>query len=190
VLELEPASVLEFGCNYGRNLVAIRERDPGVRVLGIDVNAAAVARGRRHHGLPLRIGDERVLRELRGSKFDVAFTVSVLDHVPDPEPILQDLLRIAAKAVLLLEPWLGVEGKIVRDVDGTGTPRETDPYCYSWDYARMLERYAPAHEVSIEPYDLGGPMWSAHYALFTARPRRAASPRGAGASATSEWSRP
>src|SRR5690348_6886947 len=58
VLRSAPASVLEFGCNFGRNLRTIRTRDPTVALVGFDVNAAAVAAGRQGDGPDLRVGDE------------------------------------------------------------------------------------------------------------------------------------
>jgi|GEM_PF-2338548 len=166
VLRSSPRSVLEFGCNFGRNLRAIRARDPAVAVVGFDVNAAAIAAGRHTSGLDLRVGDERDLEVVPDGAIDVAFTLSVLDHLPHPEAALSQLLRLAHDRVLLVEPWLGVEGRVLLDTDErTGSERQTDPYCYSWDYCRMLTRLAPRHAVAVKPFPLRGPMWGACYQL-------------------------
>jgi SAM-dependent methyltransferase len=174
VLRSSPGSALEFGCNFGRNLRAIRARDPTVAVAGFDVNAAAVAAGRQDGGPDLRVGDERDLESLPDGAVDVAFTLSVLDHLPQPEAALSQLLRLARDRVLLVEPWLQVEGRVVVDIDErTGCERQTDPYCYSWDYRRILSRLAPHYTLAITPFPLGGPMWGACYQLIEAvRPRR------------------
>jgi SAM-dependent methyltransferase len=170
VLALAPRSVLEFGCNHGRNLVAITRRRPDVEVRGIDVNAAAVERGRADHELDLRVGDDAVLARLSDGRFDVVFTVSVLDHVPEPWPIVGDMLRVARVGVLLLEPWLGGEGRVVWEAAEEGG-RDSNPFCYSWDYARFLSRHRDRYILSEEAYPLGRVMWGEHYRLFTARAR-------------------
>jgi SAM-dependent methyltransferase len=163
VLALEPGSVLEFGCNCGRNLFEIAKRGQGVRLTGVDVNEAAVAHGRKLHRLDLRTADQRWLFTQRDGAFDLAFTVSVLDHIPDPWPVVTELIRVAAAGVLLLEPWLGREGRVVQR---NGRYR-SDAYCYSWDYARFLAGFASTHEVGSEPYPLNGVMWGDRYSLFS-----------------------
>jgi SAM-dependent methyltransferase len=165
--------VLEFGCNFGRNLRAIRARDPTVAVVGFDVNADAVDTGRRHGGPDLWVGDERALATLPDGAVDLAFTLSVLDHLPRPAAALSQLLRVARDRVLLVEPWLRVEGRVLVDIDErTGSERQTDPYCYSWDYRRLLSLLAPRHAVAVTPFPIRGPMWGACYQLTEAvRPR-------------------
>jgi SAM-dependent methyltransferase len=162
---LEPDSVLEFGCNVGRNLCALADLRPGARLVGLDVNREAVAWGREQHGLDLRVGDERTLAELPDDEFDAAFTVSVLDHLPDPEPALWHLIRIARRQVLLLEPWLGVEGKVVDERDG----RPLQPYSYSWDYPALFARLG-AGRVSERPQPLRAGRWGPHYRLYRWEP--------------------
>lgn len=176
VLALEPDSVLEFGCNCGSNLMAIADRSPGLRLTGVDVNEAAVRHGRELHRLDLRTADERWLPTQRDRAFDVAFSVSVLDHLPEPWPIVTELMRVAARGVLLLEPWLGREGKVVEQ---SGRCR-SDAYCYSWDYARFLAPRAATHETACRPCPLDGVMWGEHYFLFSAlrRDSRRSSRRG------------
>lgn len=171
VLELGPTSVLEFGSNCGRNLVAIHELDPHIRIAGVDVNPDAVALG-RERGLDLRIGDEHLLHTIGDDCYDVTFTVSVLDHLPDPRHALAELIRIARTGTMLLEPWIGQEGKVVRAPNrDSGVLENIEPYAYSWDYVHMVSDLAPDRTVSVSPYDLGpGGMrrwWSAGYRVIT-----------------------
>src|SRR5580765_4557008 len=107
VLSLRPRSVLEFGCNVGRNLFALRERATGLILKGVDINAEAVAFGRQERGLDLSQADETFLQAQATDAFDVIFTVSVIDHVPNPKPVLTEMVRVARLGVLLLEPSLG-----------------------------------------------------------------------------------
>ncbi len=174
VLVLDPASIFEFGCNRGRNLVEISKLDADVRLAGIDVNADAVAWGRHRHGLDLRVGDESLLGTMEDHAFDVTFTLSVLDHLPEPRPVLRELIRVARKGVILLEPWLGQEGKVIQALDSPcGEFEDAEPHEYSWDYVRLVQELAPGRRVSWQNYDMGpGSMkrwWSASYCLFVIR---------------------
>lgn len=158
VLTNEPRSVLEFGCATGRNLHAIRDRAPEVRLLGLDINPTAVRHGRNHWGLDLRVAG---LDTLADDEVDVAFTVSVLDHIPDIEPTLEQLCRVAP-LLLLVEPWLGGEGKVT-DVTGTS------PYSYSHDIAGRLR--ARGYAVRYEKHPLSDWGLGPWYRLYTARRR-------------------
>ncbi len=174
IIRLDPASVLEFGCNRGRNLVEIGRLNGDIRLAGVDVNPDAVDWGRHRHGLDLRVGDESLLSTMEDQAFDVTFTLSVLDHLPDPRPALKELIRLARKGIVLLEPWLGQEGKLVRAVDQKSEKLENaEPYEYSWDYVQLVQEIAPERKVTWHHYDMGaGSMkrwWSASYCLFVIR---------------------
>lgn len=147
--ERAPASVLEFGCNGGRNLVAVRGRLPNARLMGIDINAEAVEEGVRRFGLDLRVGDEHALSELADRSVDAVFVVSVLDHVPTPAALLEELWRVCGDHLVMLEPYLGVEGR--QDVEDVGV---TDVgFSYSWDVAG-LARDLDGADVTISPLPL------------------------------------
>lgn len=176
VLSFSPESVFEFGCNAGANLTLLREYAPTLRSHGVDVNAEAVAYGRKN-GLDLEVGNETYLASLPDKAFDVSFTVSVLDHVPAPEIALAQLLRINSKAVLLLEPWIGREGKLVRSPTPHGEMTDSTPYSYSWDYARLANQLAPDWALQHEPYPLGDSCLGQHYFMYRLTPG-ARSPAG------------
>ena len=155
VLKTGPTSVVEFGCNTGRNLAAIRRVDPTVVLLGIDINAKAVAWGKRTWGLDLHVGDEAMLESMAGL-FDVAFTCSVIDHLPDPERALRALTG-AAHRLLLVEPWTGTEEAL----DGE--------YTWSWDIAgrlRDMGMHVTSRKYPITSTSRNG----RHYRMFRAEP--------------------
>lgn len=162
VLAESPKRVLEFGCNVGRNLLAIQSRDRNVRLTGVDVNAVAVAYGRRTWRLDLKVGDAAWLAEQPDDAFDVIFTVSVIDHLPEPDAALEQMARVSP-VLLLLEPWLGREGKVKREVI-----EKTSPYSYSWNLPKRLG--ALGLELGeLEPYPLGDWGLGPYYRLHTAR---------------------
>lgn len=167
VLAWGPRSVLEFGCNAGRNLVAIRDRDPEPLLLGLDINADAVAHGRARFGLNLRVADEGALSALRDGQVDVAFTISVLDHIPDPLPILRDLVRVSRLGVVLLEPYVGREGKVLRNAFGGGDRMvASTPFSYSWDFVRLIGAIPEVHRFQQRWYPLGETSLGRSYRLY------------------------
>lgn len=165
ILKLKPNSVLEFGCNVGRNLAALRECEPRLTLRGVDINAEAVAFGRQERGLDLSQADETFLQGQPNDAFDVVFTVSVLDHLPNPKPILAEMVRVARIAVLLLEPNLGEEGKVFKNAQSAGEiAPEATPYSYSWDYSRLAVDMAV--NISKQHYPLTGTLLGPYYWIF------------------------
>jgi SAM-dependent methyltransferase len=99
-------SVLELGCNVGRNLWMLTRRHPGLAVAGVDINPEAVALARRHVDGDLFVGDLYDLAATLGDRrADVVFTMGVLIHLhPDTLPaILREMAARARRAVVLVE---------------------------------------------------------------------------------------
>jgi SAM-dependent methyltransferase len=137
---LNPTSVFEFGCNAGRNLKLIAEKVPdGVPVAGVDINEKSIRYGIEHHGLDLHVGDETALRDYPDSRWDLVFTVSVLDHIPDCRETCRELRRIASRYVVLCEPCRpGVSGRI--DLEGSKDGQApVTPYSYYHDYYGIFD---------------------------------------------------
>lgn len=145
VVEESPKRVLEFGCNVGRNLVAIRQLDASIHVEGVDVGHQPVRFGRQRYGLTLHEGDESWLTRQPDDAYDVAFTVSVLDHIADPDPVMAQLARIAP-VLLLCEPWMGREGDVVEE------GYKPNSVTWSWDIPARLR--AKGLKVSIRRFPL------------------------------------
>lgn len=153
ILALQPESVFELGCNAGKNLLALKRRNREIFLAGVDINRGAVDYGRSEGGLSLLCADERALEIMPAKTYDVTFTVSVLDHVPKPGSILENLARISRKAVLLLEPFVGEEGKVVRNIDRrTGEWIDTTPFSYSWDYPRLISEHLPGWSFEVRDF--------------------------------------
>jgi len=163
IAELKPKSVLEFGCNVGRNLMHINEAHPDIKLVGLDINEDAVRIGREHTGLDLRVGDENTLLEFDEGEFDLVFTVSVLDHISDIDQVCKNLSRCSGKYLYLLEVTLPVEGKVVKHLDHKhGGVQTSTGASYSWDVDRFLKhdpriwrmekRMTYLHAASLGPY--------------------------------------
>ena len=161
VAEYEPSSVVEFGASAGRNLAAIRKILPAAQLIGLDINHGAIEAGRERWGLDLRPGG---VAALSGLKADLAFTVSVIDHLPEPSAAISALVDVAP-TVLLIEPWTGEEGILTKRTHAeTGETKAVTPFTYSWDYWRLAQELGLL--VNSEPFpietDLGP-----HYRLFS-----------------------
>ncbi len=106
-------SVLEIGCQCGPNLLALRRARPDVRLMGVDVNAAALAAGRRFfaadgiHDVVLREGTipEALAHQ---PPPDVVLSVYCLAYIgPDRiDETLLACLRLARVGLVLIEPML------------------------------------------------------------------------------------
>ena len=171
--------ILEFGCDTGGNLKYFMDRLPGVSAVGVDLRDAARALEHEYAGRYTGIvGDETALAHRGDGEFDLAFTVSVLDHLPDPlvvEQVLDGLIRISRR-VLLLEPRIeGVQGDVsgkTRDQVKPGLERghkRFAPTSYMWDFDAMLAKRPvdwrrtpmPLHAASQGPF----------FQLYDVRPR-------------------
>ncbi|MGF6886691.1 ubiquinone/menaquinone biosynthesis C-methylase UbiE [Nocardia sp. GAS34] len=91
-------TVVDLGCGPGADLVALAEAvGPDGRVIGVDVDAAAVEQARAEHALDSRIevhhGDIHDLPLADGSA-DRARTDRVLQHVNRPDVVLDEIRRL------------------------------------------------------------------------------------------------
>jgi hypothetical protein len=161
--------VLEFGANDGGNLAYFLARDSVVQAVGIDINPIVTtpqgAYPQRYQGV---VGDESALFGGLGA-FDLAFTISVLDHMPDREVVGRVLARLVdlAPHVILLEPAIaGVEGDVsgkTRSEVALGLPRPHKRFAahsYLWHYEELLRALPvswtkaprPLHSHSLGPF--------------------------------------
>ncbi len=161
--------ILEFGSSQGGNLKYFMERLPKVQTVGIDINRVVVNLMREYPNYKGIVGDEQALADIPDNSFDLAFTVSVLDHISCEyvvEEIIGNLLRIS-KRVLLLEPYIeGVRGdvsgkirnRLIKDFETQN--KKFAAYSYFWDYDSMLskknadwaKKATPLYKASLGPF--------------------------------------
>lgn len=165
------ASILEVGCNVGRNLNYLFES--GFHHLeGIEINERVVRQLRSSypemaqeatiHNAAL----EDVIGDFSDAQFDVVFTMTVLMHIhPDSEWIFPEIARIAKDRLITIENegslswnhfprdyrkvfepfgWKELEVKHCEDIEGLG----------EGFYARVFARDDPIHDRS-SPGSLG-----------------------------------
>ena len=95
-------SVLEVGCNFGANLLALRTVKPSMNLLGLDVNESALKEAGRL-GLQHILG--RVQDRTNTPAFDLVFTCGMLIHVPptDLGSTMTEIVNLSRRWVLAVE---------------------------------------------------------------------------------------
>lgn len=123
---------LDVGCGSGSDLVY--QRQCGLRVAGLEMNAAAAAQARTMHGLDVRTGTLETSGFPNGS-FDVIHLSHVFEHVPDP-----------AAALEIMHRQLDADGLIILKVPNAAS-RSARRYGRCWlgfDLPRHLYHFTPA----------------------------------------------
>lgn len=95
-------SLLDVGAGTGRTLRRLTRSFPTLRLSGIEPVEAMRQVGHRHGLSPemLRAGDATRLDFADGS-FDIVTAFGVLHHVPRPEIVIGEMLRVARRAIFI-----------------------------------------------------------------------------------------
>ncbi len=99
--QMQPASVLEVGCNLGGNLRWIGEHVPARGLFGVDINEEALARLRREASTINAVWAPARQLPFRDRAFDLVFTMGVLIHQP-----AETLPLVMAEMVRCSRRWL------------------------------------------------------------------------------------
>lgn len=96
-------SALEFGCNIGLNLIALKRLRPNLALSGIEINQRAAEIANQISGVDVVCGS--ILENMRDDKFDITFMHGVLIHI-NPiylELVYENLYRMSNRFVLVAE---------------------------------------------------------------------------------------
>lgn len=107
-------SVLEIGCNVGRNLAHLH--DAGYRrLIGIELNGEALAVLRATYpslgstATLVNAPVEEAISEMLDQSVDIAFTMAVLEHLhPDSEWVFDEMVRVTGSTIVTVEDEHGV----------------------------------------------------------------------------------
>lgn len=92
-------NLLEVGCAAGSFLNYARRA--GFAVTGVDISEWAAHTGREQFGLDIRVGRLQEVR-LDACAFDVVFLGDVLEHEPEPQAFLEEVVRVLKDDGLVL----------------------------------------------------------------------------------------
>lgn len=126
--------ILEVGCGEGSNVAVLAK--PGREFYGCDLSRLAIAIARRDGGdaaARMLVADAAALPFTRGS-FDGVFAVSVIEHLPEPERVLDEMIAALAP-----------QGRLVLVSPQYGGPLGASPCRKGGGAARFLRRFAAAH---------------------------------------------
>jgi SAM-dependent methyltransferase len=137
---LPPGRVLDLGCGVGHSYRLLEPRD----TVGIDRDRAALDGQERE----TRVADMRAL-PFEADSFDAVLSVQSIEHVPDPE-------RVLAEAVRVLRPG-GTAVFVTPNRLTFGRPDEIiDPYHYVEYSANQLRALCAAFFEHVELHGLFG----------------------------------
>ncbi len=105
-VEAAPDSALDVGCGEGVLTERFAERLGAGRVAGVDLEDPKLRAEwdrRARPNLEFRSYDGGDL-PFRRNDFDIACAIEVLEHVPDPEHTLAEMVRVARRHVLVSVP--------------------------------------------------------------------------------------
>jgi len=95
--------ILEVGCGSGRD--ALRLAEAGANVTALDYSAGALAAVRQACRTPARchlVQGNALALPFRDGTFDVVFHQGLLEHFPDPAPVLAENVRVLKPGGMLL----------------------------------------------------------------------------------------
>ena len=112
---LAPLRVLEIGVGEGHVMSRVRERFPGVPVVGVDLPSVELSDEWREKGLPCMFGDATTL-PFADDSFDLVLAIEVLEHVSGPDAALAELSRVCAGTFVASVPFEPIwrAGNLVR----------------------------------------------------------------------------
>jgi SAM-dependent methyltransferase len=102
-LEHAGREIVDLGCGFGG--YAARLQEAGRRVVGVDLDPAFVEEA-RSRGVEATVADVTAT-PFADRTFDTAILFEVLEHIPQPERVLREALRIVRRNVLVTVPNFG-----------------------------------------------------------------------------------
>jgi ubiquinone/menaquinone biosynthesis C-methylase UbiE len=101
----EARSVLDVGAGTGRGVRYLRDTMPDLLVRGVEPVSALVDQAAEKIGAPqdgfVQASGEAL--PFRDASFDAVCSFAILHHVPKPDVVVGEMLRVARKAVLILD---------------------------------------------------------------------------------------
>jgi ubiquinone/menaquinone biosynthesis C-methylase UbiE len=106
-------TVLDVGAGTGRGIRRLLDAIPSLSICGIEPVAALIQQSVHKNGLPQGMilqgsGDALPFED---ASFDVVCSFALLHHVPKPDTVVQEMLRVARKAVIIVDSNRFGQGK-------------------------------------------------------------------------------
>jgi SAM-dependent methyltransferase len=164
---LSPARVVEIGCGDGALLAELSSRWPAARFDGFELSAPAIeiARSRAIPRVERLEAYDGARVPVADDAYDLAILSHVVEHIPDPAPVLAEAARVAR--FVLVEVPLEDNRSAARPAKRAIS--ESIGHLHAFDRAavRALVRGAGLRVVG----ELADPLGREHHAFFAETPR-------------------
>jgi 2-polyprenyl-3-methyl-5-hydroxy-6-metoxy-1,4-benzoquinol methylase len=107
VRQAAPSCILEVGCGEGYVLAELQRAGVDAHIIGVDLSEPAIeaARGRVAPTAELHVGDAReITARFVDRRPDLVMMLEVLEHLEQPEAMLDDIAALTTKHVLFSVP--------------------------------------------------------------------------------------
>lgn len=111
-------SVIEIGCNFGKNLKLIDKNFKGKKIFGLDISTTAIAEAKKFLKNPkIKFFNSNASKmQFKDNNFDVVLVGEVFEHVPCAEfdKTLGEVIRVAKKYIIFISPDHSKDSKLFR----------------------------------------------------------------------------
>lgn len=101
--KIEFKNILEVGCNIGQNLYRIGLEFPETQLAGVDINKRAIQEARTLLTDAILCVDDATSLVASDRTYDVLLYDAVLMYVKDIDKALDEAIRVARKAIIILD---------------------------------------------------------------------------------------
>lgn len=104
-IDAPPLKILEVGCGEGFVLSRLVKLFPQADLVGIDISSQALLEAKKLcPQVELLEGDVQQL-DFADNQFDLVVCLEVLEHLPNPDQALREIVRVSKGEVLISVPW-------------------------------------------------------------------------------------
>jgi len=146
--------VLEFGCGEGMLLQELKNRNIYFKsLLGIDIRDDALMQASALHPEYLFEKKDIMKWDYQSNSFDLIIVSEVLEHLQNPDQVLERLIELSRKDILLTipwEPWFRLMNLLRgRDILRFGNhPEHVNQWGFR-DFVRFVNKYAIVKDAKI-----------------------------------------
>lgn len=99
-------NILDVGCHGGRLTIELKKKFPKAKIYGIDISNNAILFAKKKYKNISFVIDRAEKLSFQSSTFDLVTCFEVLEHVPQPNKVLEEIKRVLKKNghVLILVP--------------------------------------------------------------------------------------
>jgi ubiquinone/menaquinone biosynthesis C-methylase UbiE len=137
--DLHFSSALEIGCGFGRILRLLSDHFQLRRLEGLDISPDQLQHAREYVRQPwiaLKTADITSPLKYTDREFDLVLTCEVLMHIPEPLPVLKEMVRVSNRYVVNLEYF-------------DPSAKALSPWVFSHDLVEMYQTLLPPPDSPI-----------------------------------------